>query len=1215
MRILSFLLLLSLPGLPLVAQQKATLWTPVATTPVPVPEAIPRPAQPAKYLLFSLNNTELNSLLAQAPVEFTTAAKNRPVLLDLPMPDGSLRTFKICYSPVVAPELAAKYPAIRTYSGTATDGSGAVARIGTGYQGFYSFIFETNGSVQSIRPWSDQENAPFMVYAMNDLPAPAAGTSPRIRCGTEDLPNEMSPDEIYEKLHAHSAQDRGNVPVKLRKYRIAIAAKGEYTTYHGGTKEKSLSAIVTSLNFIASIFERDFAIKLELIANNDAIIYTDSNTDPYSGTLASDWMNQNTDALNTTIGSSSYDIGHIYGFYITGTAVGVARRGQVCDLFDKSKGSSSENPPVGERFYLVAAHEMCHQFNGAHTWNNCTDDILTQRMGDTAYEPGSGTTIMSYAGSCLSNDVFARNESYFHTASIDQVRIYTTLGPGSICGTEMILPNNLPTVTIDQPDGFFIPKSTPFTLSAQATDPDGDANLTYCWEQYDLGDTIDLGKQKAGNQPLFRSFEPVQVGKRSFPRITNVFSNINNKSELLPDRSRNLTFRCTVRDNRADGGGVANDVIRFKVSGDAGPFMVDAPATNALWQVGSYQDVVWKVNNTDKAPVNCKTVNIWLSTSGVNGFNIKLASDLPNNGKACILVPNRASTIARILVEAADNIFYDINPGSFRIQQPTQPGFDVCIALAADFACLPRKYEVAVASGSLLGFTNPVTMSVTGLPVGTAATFSKNPIAPGETTQMTIDFPVGTPEGVYNIKVTGTSGAATAETTTQLTVVSNNFSGMTLVAPANGVTDGGVTALKWNTVPDALSYGVEIAESPSFDPPLAAATNLITGTWTLPVSLSSNKIYYWRVRGINECSPNAWTEPFFFVTPIQNCTTLVSTDIPKTISANSLNTVESKIEFGQNGTLTDVNVLILKGNHVFFKDLDARLIAPGGQQTILFANKCGSYNGSFNFGFDGNSIIDLPCPPNQASVYKPGGNLALLNGTDAKGSWILRVRDNVVGSGGQIAEFVLQLCFAALIQPPVIVKNSVLTVTGATNAVIGSSLLKAEDPNNNADQLTFTLITAPTRGTLLLSGNPLAMGGTFTQTDVDNGLLRYQHTSATAGTDRFRFIVTDGEGGFVSDTFDISPVVRAFEPAANTLHFDLSPNPATDQLRVEFAAPLDAITRLTLLDAAGRTVRSWQIGEGNNQTLLQLSGIPVGFYLLSVENGQGRGVKKVSKVD
>lgn len=1209
-----FLLLFLLPTLSGFSQSTA-LWAPCANRPALSAETAARTVLPSKYLLFDLQESSLDQLLKQAPSEDDALSGATRVVTDLPSPDGTLRSFSFFEVRMMAPELAAKYPAIHTYRGLATDGSGDIAAIGVGYQGFSGYIFEAKGAIAAIRPYGDADHAPLMVYWSKDEENTPAAFGSRLRCGTDDFANGDI-DRMYKNLRQQTAQERSTAPVKLRKYRIAIAAKGEYTAFHGGTKEKALAAINVSLNFINVIFERDLALRLELIANNDLVIFTDAATDPYTGNLASDWMNQNTDVLNTTagIGVNAYDIGHIYGVYIQGTAVGVARRGGVCDPENKSKGSSSERQPVGARFNLVAAHEMCHQFSGSHTWNNCTDDILGQRESSTAFEPGSGSTIMGYPGACLTNDIGSSNDDYFHTASIEQVRVFTTTGSGRLCGTEQVLTNNPPDVTFLHPNGFFIPRSTPFSLRATATDTDGDTNLTYCWEQYDLGDTIDLGKQKNGNQPLFRSFDPVATGIRHFPQRTNVYNTLGVNfprvsAELLPDRARDLSFRCTVRDNRPGGGGVTYNLLKFKVADNSGPFLITEPVSGTIWQVGSYQDIKWNVANTDKAPVNCKSVNIWLSVSGPNGFNIKLADNVPNSGKACVRVPANISPAARVLVEAADNVFYDISPGNINIQQPTQPGFDICVGLGADQVCLPQSYKVAVTSGSLLNFSGPITLSASGLPAGASATFSKTTIAPGETAEATLVFPANTPEGTYEIKITGTSGTTIAESTTRLTVVSNDFSGLTLTDPPNGTLSGAVTALKWNTVPDAVNYEVQLSESPSFDLLVASSATLTTGTWNIPVSLSSSKIYYWRVRGINECGPNEWTEPFYFATPIQKCTTLVSTDVPKTISASSLNTVESKIEFGDSGLLSDVNILKIKGNHNFFRDLDVRLVAPGGQTTVLFANICGVI-ANFSFGFDGNAINPLACPPTQSGPFRPVGNLGLLNGTDAKGLWILRVRDNSAGSGGVISEFELQLCFAQDIQNPFVAVNNILSLPGGSNASVTSSVLKADDPNNTAAQLRFTLITAPKRGTLQLNGSALGQGGAFTQADIDNGLLRYQHAGAT-GKDQFRFMVTDGEGGFVSDTFFIDPVVSIFETAQQRLSFDVAPNPATDYLTIRFGAELPDGTRLSLTDVSGRLITTAVVPKGTTRYGMTLPVLPAGVYLLSARNAQGEGVRRV----
>ncbi len=1191
--------------------QSAALWRACSNRPALSADVAERTSLPSKYLLFDLESSEMLQLLTQAPAE---GSGKKEVEVALPQPDGTLRTFLVHRTQMMAPELAARYPAIQTYKGTATDGSGAVACLGTGYQGFYSYIFEPDHSIVAIRSYGDAEKAPLMVYWSKDEGTEPAAFGPRIRCGTDDFGGANN-DDLYKKVQQQAIQERGIVPVKLRKYRIAIAAKGEYTAFHGGTKAVALAAITTSLNFINTIFERDLALRLELVANNDLLLYTDANTDPYTGNLASDWMSQNTDVLNTIIGPTNYDIGHIYGVYIQGTAVGVARRGGVCDLQDKSKGSSSERQPVGTRFNLVAAHEMCHQFSGSHTWNNCTDDILGQRESSTAFEPGSGSTIMGYPGSCLSNNVVSANDDYFHVGSIDQVRVFTTTGNGRLCGSEQTVSNNPPELTILHQNGFFIPRSTPFVLKARATDADGDTNLTYCWEQFDLGDTIDLGKQKNGNQPLFRSFDPVASGERSFPARTNVFNILGVAvpkvtNELLPDRARDLSFRCTVRDNKPGGGGVTYEQLKFKVADGTGPFIVTEPVANTVWTVGGYHDVKWNVANTDKAPVNCKTVNIWLSTSGPTGFNIRLAENLPNSGSACIRVPDRVSSIARVLVEAADNVFYDINPGVIRIQQPAQPGFDICVGLGADLACLPRTYKATISSGSFLNFSDPVALSASGLPTGATVRFSKSAITPGESVEAEITFAENTPEGSYDIKLIGTSGSLTAETTTRLTVVSNNFTNLTLTDPPNGTINGGVTALKWNTVPDGVTYEVQLSESASFDPLTASSNTLTTGTWNIPVALASSKIYYWRVRGINECGPGEWTEPFFFATPIQNCTTLVATDLPKAISASTLNTVESKIEFGESGTLTDVNILYMRGTHNFFRDLDVRLIAPGGQSTTLFANMCG-LPAIFNFGFDGSAINPLTCPPTQTGPFRPSGNLGTLNGTDAKGTWTLRVRDNSAGSGGSLNEFSLQLCFGVSIQNPFVVVNNTLSLNSGTNAPVTAALLKADDANNTAAQLRFTLLTVPKKGELRLNGTPLKQGDSFTQADIDNGALRY-YENGSGGKDQFRFIVTDGEGGFVSDTFQIESIVSAFETSQNRLAFEVAPNPATDQLVIDFGAPLSGDTHLALLDMSGRVITTAVMQSDNVLYVLPLPVLPAGVYMLRAQNEKGQGIRKIA---
>ena len=1211
---------LLLPGLLIwgatFAQKQINCWTPLSSKTTVVPESERVAVLPGTYRLFVLQQAQLTAALAAAPMEWTPAAKNAPVELLLPTPDGNFRGFSIVESPIMAPELAAKYPQIKTFSGQATDGSGHVVRMGTAVQGFYAFVFEPQVVAYTVRPFTTNADATtYMVYDQQELLAVTALPKGVAVCGQQEEDAELEL-ERQAALQYSMTQERSLDPVRVKKYRIAIAAKAEYSNFISGVGDKAviLSAMTTALNYIVAIQERDFAVRLEMVANNDMLIFTDPATDPYSGDMVSDWMNQNGLAINSRIGSGSYDIGHIFGKYVTGTAVGVANPGSTCDFFNKAKGSSSAPSPNGEYFYLVAAHEMCHQMNGRHTWSNCTADIVGQLNPPTAYEPGSGSTIMGYPGSCLTNDVQSNNDRYYHASSIAEVGLFIRSGGGSTCGSYIETTNNPPIVSIPLTGGFVIPRSTPFQLTGEASDPDGD-NLTYCWEQMDLGPSSTYGTP-TGTAPAFRSYTPVTSPTRVFPRISTVLNNSANKGEVLPSYSRELNFRLTVRDNKANGGGVGSANIKFNTTADAGPFRVTSQnASGTVWRVGEFQDITWDVANTDKAPVNCKKVNILLSTDGgnTNNFPIVLASQVPNSGRACIQVPTNTTTLGRIRVEAADNIFFHVARFNVTIAQPTQPGFNICSPLSIGQACFPSEYVTTISTSGWGSFATPIALSALDLPAGVNANFEPNPVKPGETATLRLSFDANVAEGTSTIKIRGSAGNLVDSTLSTLTFISNNFASFALQTPANGATNVGQSpTLSWSTAVDANSYEVQVAESPSFEASTikTSGANLTGSLFKVPVALEKAKRFFWRARPISECGAGPWTDPFVFSTPFEACTTLVAGDLPKNI-VTAINTVESKINFGGNGILSDVNVKQVKVTHQFFKQLDAKLAGPDGTEVPLFGNNCGANSGNYTFGFDNSATTTVfPCPPSITGVLiRPTGNLDNFNGKNAGGDWVLRITDNTTGSTGSLTAFQLELCFATIIEPPVIVVNLPLKLNGGSNEQIGAALLKAQDNNAGPAQLTFTLLTAPKAGELRKNGTPLKAGDTFTQADIDNGNIRYAATGS-ANSDYFKFMVSDPDGGFVAETFVIETSVDAFEPTAN-IAFSLSPNPANDVVRLDFKTPLTNDTKIGLFNATGQLLRSWQVGVGSRTTTLDVSQLPKGVYALSLENAQGKAAKKV----
>ena len=1191
------------------AQNNApNFWKTVSPESITLPATAERKIQPLALKTFQLNYDGLNAALEPAPMEFTASAKQQPVLLNLPQADGTMRAFRIWESPVMAPELAAKYPGIRTYAGNAADGSGIAVRLGTGYKGFYAFMFAPDGSIQSVRPYAEGQNTYYMAYRVSDLPRDFGDNA--ATCGTNDQGNPLEPAK-------NAVIDRGNAQVQLKKYRAAISAQGEYSVFHGGTRPLVMNAIVEAVNFITGIQERDFSMRLELIPNNDTLIYLDPATDPFSGPYVTDWMQQNPAATNPLVGVNSYDIGHVFcrvinpsGLYVAGQA----SLGGVCSQLLKARAGSSLPSPVGEQYYLIIVHEMGHQVSATHTFSNCPpSDDATEPT--TAYEPGSGSTIMSYAGTCSPYNVQNNSDGYFHIASIVQARNFITQGNGSTCGTNIDMDNTIPEASISIPNNLVIPIGTPFQLTGSASDADGDA-LTYCWEEYDLGTQSPLGDPQ-GNSPAFRSFEPSTSPSRIFPRLQLVLANGSSVNEVLPDTTRSFTFRMTVRDNHPGAGGVDWKEIKFKSTYLAGPFRVSYPNSNTVtWNVGEYQTVTWDVANTDKAPVNCRWVNILLSTNAGNSFPIVLASVVPNIGRCCIKVPDNVSSGARIRIEAAENIFFDVSNSNFKILQPTAAAFSFCPANLVAQACVPADfYSLDISTDDGLGATDPITFSVSGLPAGATATFTPNPVAPGSSSTMKIFFPDNVSEGTYDLSVQGTANGVTKTSVISLSVIKNDFSDLNLTTPVNGAQSVDLgPVLHWNGVVDADKYEIQVASSPSFEQAsiLSTNANLVADSFKIPLLLNEGQVVYWRVRPINGCGEGDWTDPFVFVTRVQNCSSFTANDLPKNISATGTPTVESQIVVQGGGVVSDVNVKKVQGSHQFFKDLEVRLLSPAGTNVLLFKDKCASYNGNFNIGFDNSGAGGFPCPPNNGNSYVPTESLSAFNGQNAAGTWILRVKDNTISSGGQLAAFELQLCSSVALNAPFLVNNNLLQVMPGKNAPIGPALLKVEDTNNSPSELTFTLMTIPQFGDLRkFGGAPLQAGDQFTQADIDNGAISYYEYGFNTGTDDFDFSATDGEGGLVSGTFNIQPFpVSTKEPAGN-LAFQLAPNPAHESLRLFVPEALDADSRIDLFNTAGQQLRTWTFPAGATAMLLDIAGLPEGVYAVSVQNEKGRGVKKV----
>lgn len=612
---------------------------------------------PEQYRTLAVDLHRLSSRLDQAPMEFSPESGAIIVSLPLPLPDGSNQNFRIFESPVMAPGLRVKFPEITSYYAVGIDDPHASGRLDRTPNGFHAMIFSSAGTFY-IDPYSTAEVTHYISYFKGDYQAPEDMVFEEL--GPLGNPTKVAPSERMESGE------------NLRIYRLAQATTGEYSIFHGGTIPSVMAEVVTAINRVTGIYEREVAVRLELIPNNDQIIYLNPATDPYTNDNGVIMLGENQANLDAVIGNSNYDIGHVFS---TGGG-GVAYLGVVCQSGWKARGVTGLSSPIGDPFYVdYVAHEMGHQHDGNHSFNgNAGSCSGGNRNASTAFEPGSGSTIMAYAGICGSQNLQLHSDDYFHTINFDEIVSYTAAGQGATCGTVISTGNNPPVVEAGT-GGFFIPIQTPFTLSGSATDPDGDP-LTYSWEEFDLGPA---GHPNApvGNAPIFRSFPATGQPSRTFPQISDIVNNTQTIGEILPTYSRDLTFRLTARDNHTypGAGGVAHDTIAFDVTDQAGPFRVTGPNTNIIWPIWTWQDVTWDVANTDAAPVNCQDVNISLSTDGGYTYPHALATAVANDGLHPVMVPYLPSNSARVKVACADNVFFDISNANFTIVDSAQRTF------------------------------------------------------------------------------------------------------------------------------------------------------------------------------------------------------------------------------------------------------------------------------------------------------------------------------------------------------------------------------------------------------------------------------------------------------------------------------------------------------------------------------------------------------------
>lgn len=578
-----------------------------------------------------------------------------PNVVELPLGDGRIERFRVIEAPILDEALQAQRPHIRTFLIQGLDDPTATGRIGLTIRGFHGIVLKTDRVSHVFRVDPARPDDYVAVYAHHRIGEPG-------EFGCQAIPHP-------EGLIGEARDDEEGLEIAqtgrfVRRYRVIVSSTGELTQLLGGIPQAE-ARIVELLNPVVAIYERDFAMSMTLVAFN---VQDDPVNDDFrnGASVNNNLLQDNINSLNRRFGSGAYDVGHV----LCPGGGGVAFLRATCTS-NKGGGVSGASGRDNVYHIGVLAHEFGHQFGANHSFNSTVSPCGSNRNSSTAYEPGSGSTIMAYPGLCGTDNVVSNFDLYFHTISYSETLSWRN-STGGTCGTQIDSGNNPPTV--NPGPNRTIPRNTPFVLSAIGSDPDPQDVLTYTFEQFDLGTTDTT-------RPIFRSRFPSTSNRRFLPPLDAVLANQNPRWEPYVTVNRTIRFRATVRDNRAGSGGSAFALVTYTVSGD--PFFVTSPNGGETWTAGEQRVVTWTVGGGSVA----SSVDIVLSTTGGLDFAtgngiITLATAVPNTGSATITVPNVDTNRARLFVVARDNIFYDVSNGDFTIRPP------------AEQVVLPDSYQV-----------------------------------------------------------------------------------------------------------------------------------------------------------------------------------------------------------------------------------------------------------------------------------------------------------------------------------------------------------------------------------------------------------------------------------------------------------------------------------------------------------------------------------------
>ena len=1153
----------------------ANLWTPVKEQNL-FRSFAERQIKTEKETLVQLNISALKKEL----YAITKSAPSNYNIISLPLPDGHFARFKIKESNLLADGLKKKFPKIKTFTGQGIDDKTATLKLDINAKNFHAMIISAGHSIY-IDPIYKDDAQIYSSYFKRDF----IKNNQKIFIEKLDQTEHNNKDAIFTNNKNAMIETDG----KLRTFRLAVSTTLGFSNFYGGTVEGTLAGIVNVINRVSGVYEREVAVSFQLVANNDKLIITNDSNNPFTDQNRVLEINQN--FIDNNIGTANYDIGHI----MTLGAGGFAGLGVVCDNSQKAGGLTGLDEPIGDPFAIdYVAHEMGHQFNARHTFNGTVGSCNGNGSSETSYEPGSGTTIMGYAGLCGSQNTAFKSSDYFHANSIAEIYTFVSEGGGT-CGMISQTDNIAPTANAGE-GGMTIPISTPFTLSGSATDANESDTLTYCWEEFDLG-PFGSPNEPEGTAPLFRSFPPTSNPSRTFPRLSDILENKHTIGELLPTTSRQLNFRLTVRDNNANAGGINNDDLLVNVTSKAGPFLIKEETEMTPVIADADYPLLWDVANTDQAPVNTSMVNILLSLDGGLNFPIVLLENTPNDGNAIVHIPDTTASAARFKIEAVDNIFFDLSNSDFPIESNATPSIRARFVEKTGFVCPSSEFVTHLQITAIGQAIDSIELSASNIPEGVELSFDKTKVVSGETVSITVKNISAKNMTAYPLEILAKSGRLSSSNILLMDFLDGTPDATNLSLPLDSTSDVAAAGFnfKWASVTGAKSYTFELSDEPDFNTLKVEAKNISATNFTNRVALAGCSDYYWRVKASNECGEGAYSLSFAFSTANNTHIFEKYEGEPIVIKSGFSNTISSKIKIQQNVPISDINVVDLKGVHSWVGDLRVSLISPRGNRVILFDGICDDGYENFDLTLDDEATLsEFICPPTGGKTYQPIQALSKFIGEKSKGNWTLQIDDLVDEDGGQLISWALEIIAnETSLSTPMDFTAKAISATSVQLSWTAQEGI-AYEIQQSTDGISFETV-----------GMTQASASSFNINNLD-----------METTYQFRIkAVQNEDSSCFSETLEATTLMTGSKDVFLKNVISLFPNPVNEQLNIVIKSEVMGIHQVKILDLSGRVLQYKEFDKKQNRVKVPVSfrEMPAGIYFVEISSAEYFSSAKIIK--